>query len=82
MKNKVQELRFYNSMCCVDENPLQVHHLTGTPFRPLSQHVKHKVQELRFYNSMCGVDELPLQVYHLTGTHFHPLSQNIKHKKM
>ena len=69
-------------MCGVDESPLQVYHLTGTRFRPLSRHIKHKVQKSRFHNSMGDVDELPLQVYHLTGTHFHPLSQHIKHKKM
>ena len=68
-------------MCGVDESPLQVYHLTGTPFRPLSRHIKHKVQDSRFYNPMGGVDEPPLQVYHLTRTYFHPLSQNTKHKK-
>ena len=41
----------------MDESPLQVYHLTGTPFRPSPRHIKHKVQGLRFYNSMCGVDE-------------------------
>ena len=65
-------------MCGVDESPLQVHHLAGTHFRPLSRHIKYKVQKSRFNNSIVGVDEPPLQVYHLTGTHFYPLSQHIK----
>ena len=70
-------------MCGVDEHPLQVYHLTGTHFHPLSQCIKHKknVNSRNHVFMISCVDEHPLKVDHLTGTHFHPLSQHTKHKK-